>query len=583
MNIKVVVRRAGILMAGLWMAGWLLSELGVAENRAVASENAASSLQKAEALKEMGLFQGSDRGFELERPPTRAEALVMLVRLLGKEQEAVAQYASVSADKPSHPFVDVPNWAQPYVSYAWRNKLVAGVSATRLGADDPVSAPQYYTFVLRALGYDDRQGDFQWEKADEQAAAAGLFVDRAHADDAAAADAPFVRADLMDISYAALGTRLKNEDETLLLKLMREGAVDSQAAVRAGIIGSEDAQEDAQMEKTGDEAPQARETNALDELGREHVVIPVAMTLDNATQGWIEVDREELTRRLPQWKKIMTASLIAYDTEWSDEERERVAMLALLKEKLSASPIVNTDFHQYIDLGNKASAMILPDDIAPVKQFRAYAVMDDQDRVIAYTTLDDLDMDKLEWRMYVYPDEDTYGLKSGRLLEEARKLADGALYLTHAYANPNEAAPQAAVPVETTGWESRTILRDGSEKTEWITAYVIKEASLPLVARSATHQSGVGIWVFAGAHSPEMYAQMPVISRISYLLYNTGKVSSTGLRYGEIMPWQVDLTFPTMEAEPTKRGVAFTFLEDDKGQLLAYTSFYYPLKPQPAE
>ena len=32
-----------------------------------------------------GLFQGTQNGYDLDRTPTRAEAAVMLVRLLGKE------------------------------------------------------------------------------------------------------------------------------------------------------------------------------------------------------------------------------------------------------------------------------------------------------------------------------------------------------------------------------------------------------------------------------------------------------------------------------------------------------------------
>ena len=54
---------------------------------------------------------------------TRSEAAVMLVRLLGKEDEALAQ-------SPSHPFTDVPQWASPYVGWLWTNGLAKGVSAT---------------------------------------------------------------------------------------------------------------------------------------------------------------------------------------------------------------------------------------------------------------------------------------------------------------------------------------------------------------------------------------------------------------------------------------------------------------------
>ena len=58
-------------------------------------------------LKELGLFQGaSETDFDLERAPTRVEAVVMLIRVLGREQEALS-------GSWTHPFADVPEWAYP--------------------------------------------------------------------------------------------------------------------------------------------------------------------------------------------------------------------------------------------------------------------------------------------------------------------------------------------------------------------------------------------------------------------------------------------------------------------------------------
>jgi hypothetical protein len=43
---------------------------------------------KAMVLKQLNLFQGTDSGFQLERAPSREEALVMFIRLLGEEGAA---------------------------------------------------------------------------------------------------------------------------------------------------------------------------------------------------------------------------------------------------------------------------------------------------------------------------------------------------------------------------------------------------------------------------------------------------------------------------------------------------------------
>ncbi|NLV86083.1 MAG: hypothetical protein GX025_02515, partial [Clostridiales bacterium] len=65
-----------------------------------AARDFSDSETKAAALKSLGLFQGvSDSDFALERTPTRTEALVMFIRLMGKEADALVGYYR-------HPFND---------------------------------------------------------------------------------------------------------------------------------------------------------------------------------------------------------------------------------------------------------------------------------------------------------------------------------------------------------------------------------------------------------------------------------------------------------------------------------------------
>ena len=109
--------------------------------------------EAANVLYELGLFQGTGTDadgkpvFDLGRAPTRHEAVTMLVRILGKEEEAKSGTWDI-------PFTDVSDWAKPYVGYAYANGLTSGTSATTFGGDVTVSATQYLTFILRALGYD---------------------------------------------------------------------------------------------------------------------------------------------------------------------------------------------------------------------------------------------------------------------------------------------------------------------------------------------------------------------------------------------------------------------------------------------
>lgn len=123
----------------------------------------------AEQLWEKGLFLGSDGSFDLDRPLTRAQGIVMIVRMLGKEQEALSNQNEI-------PFTDVAKWAKPYVAYAVEHKITKGYSDTLFGSDDSMSAVQYLTLVLRSMGYQDNV-DFVWNESYNKALEIGLIGD----------------------------------------------------------------------------------------------------------------------------------------------------------------------------------------------------------------------------------------------------------------------------------------------------------------------------------------------------------------------------------------------------------------------
>ena len=165
-------------------------------------------------LKSLGLFSGvSENNFDLERVPTRTEVLVMLIRVLGEEQTALdGDY--------EHPFTDVPAWADPYVGYAYENGLTKGTSPTKFGTDN-ASAVTYLTFMLRALGYSDVDGDFAWDNPFDLAKGLGLLPSIVDTDN-------FLRADIVTVSYAALSVNLKDSTVMLAEKLIEKGAFTSE-------------------------------------------------------------------------------------------------------------------------------------------------------------------------------------------------------------------------------------------------------------------------------------------------------------------------------------------------------------------
>lgn len=183
--------------------------------------------EAAETLNELGLFNGVGENadgtpnFDLDRAPTRHEAVTMLVRLLGKESEA-------KSGTWETPFSDVADWAKPYVGYAYANKLTNGVGddgkgGQLFGGSMTTTATQYLTFVLRALGYESGT-DFQWNKAweltDQLGITAGEYNETSN----------FIRGNVAQVSENALSAKGKNLTTTLLDALVKDGAVTKAAA-----------------------------------------------------------------------------------------------------------------------------------------------------------------------------------------------------------------------------------------------------------------------------------------------------------------------------------------------------------------
>ena len=103
---------------------------------------------QAVMLQKLGLLKGTDKGFELERNMTRAEAAVMFVRFLGAEK-------IVLAGTWKHPFRDVPKWADPYVGWLYQSGLTKGVGKTEYGAKKNTTMEQYAVFLSRAVSGND--------------------------------------------------------------------------------------------------------------------------------------------------------------------------------------------------------------------------------------------------------------------------------------------------------------------------------------------------------------------------------------------------------------------------------------------
>jgi hypothetical protein len=175
----------------------------------------------ADDLAAIGMFTGTDEGYDLDREPTRAEVAVMLVRMLGAATQAKDGYANGSL---THPFSDVPQWAAPDIAYLYTKGLTSGVTDSEFGSGQLCSGQMYCTFMLRALGYSDAEGgDFSYAGALDFAEEKSLVISGFVSDS-------FTRDELVAVSHQTLRTPVKGGEQTLLEKLTAAGTVNKASA-----------------------------------------------------------------------------------------------------------------------------------------------------------------------------------------------------------------------------------------------------------------------------------------------------------------------------------------------------------------
>jgi len=163
----------------------------------------------AYTLHDIGLFQGTDNGFELNNKATRLQGVVMFIRILGQE-------SAVSAGGSNTTFTDVPVWGKAYTAYAEQQGLSNGLGNGKFGSDNLMTAKDYATFLLRGLGYSDSNGDFSYDNSVEYLNKIGTITNE-ELDYLKTSD--FRRGEMALMSYRALCSELKGTKTPLVEKL----------------------------------------------------------------------------------------------------------------------------------------------------------------------------------------------------------------------------------------------------------------------------------------------------------------------------------------------------------------------------
>ena len=190
------------------------------------SQNAPDYFSVANALKELTLFKGTGTGFgggfDLHKAPTRAEGLVMFIRILGEENAALScSY--------QHPFTDVPEWADRYVAWAYYQGYTNGISNDKFGTQNTISAIEYQEFLLRALGYS-VAGVHDYSTSLERALEQGALTEGEYR---LLRSENFLRCHVVYLSYYSLDMILSGSQQTLAQRLLNAGIFSPQQYIYA--------------------------------------------------------------------------------------------------------------------------------------------------------------------------------------------------------------------------------------------------------------------------------------------------------------------------------------------------------------
>ena len=170
----------------------------------------------ADALAHLRLFRGKSttaKDYALDDGLNRAEGVVLLIRILGKEDTAQ------TGGDFGMPFADTKtiDWCKGHVGYAWKNGITNGISTTAFGPMNVMQDNMFLTLVLRAMDYKDSGNapQFAWDNPYKLAQELGIIS-------TAAKDADFTRADVVTIVWNALGAKLNGSNKTLADRLIEQ-------------------------------------------------------------------------------------------------------------------------------------------------------------------------------------------------------------------------------------------------------------------------------------------------------------------------------------------------------------------------
>ena len=226
MNAKV---KKSLLIISLLVAISMILPFGTAFAALdeVTKEEAAGKLHTLGLLNGVGTNPDGSPDFALDRAATSVEAVVMAIKLSGKEADA--RNNAWAAYAP-----DAPDWVKSYLGFAYAKGLTENTGDLVCETGGNATAIEFVYTILQAFRLASETG-FIWEEMLALANYIGGSVGGSYDSDGDGA-AVFTRGDMIAISYSALSARCKGTNATLCSWLVDAGVVTEASAIEAGFL-----------------------------------------------------------------------------------------------------------------------------------------------------------------------------------------------------------------------------------------------------------------------------------------------------------------------------------------------------------
>lgn len=202
-------KKTSIILVLILLVGVLVVPSNVLGDNEVGGMADLESLKKAEKLKELGLLKGTGYGFALDKLSTRAEALTMVLRLVGEEETATIK----TEDEPIFIDVAIKHWAYNNINYGAKKGYIEGTGESKFSPDREIKEKEFIKILLSAMGHKDITLENVYNKAIELGVITKKLAEAKN-------EKEFLRGRMIDISYGSILNKNKKSFAWELNKLM---------------------------------------------------------------------------------------------------------------------------------------------------------------------------------------------------------------------------------------------------------------------------------------------------------------------------------------------------------------------------